>query len=197
MMKTKSTIGLFVITIIAVLTACNPARKETAHDHTAAAADSSADSTPQFAVAPAFQQQLTAVFTAYIKLKDAFVASDTARIQTQATALQGTLATTDMKLLEDAAHHDWMTYLDGLTTSLKKIQNTPDIETQRQAFSTFTHALYQSIKAFGLSSTTAYYDFCPMAFNNQGGFWLSDQPAIRNPYFGDRMLTCGQIQEKL
>jgi hypothetical protein len=36
-----------------------------------------------------------------------------------------------------------------------------------------------------------------MARNNQGGFWLSDDEEIRNPYFGDKMLTCGSVTEKL
>jgi hypothetical protein len=36
-----------------------------------------------------------------------------------------------------------------------------------------------------------------MAFNNTGGFWLSDSKTIRNPYFGDKMLTCGQVRETL
>jgi Cu(I)/Ag(I) efflux system membrane fusion protein len=36
-----------------------------------------------------------------------------------------------------------------------------------------------------------------MAFNNEGAYWLSDSEQIRNPYFGDKMLTCGVVKEKL
>ena len=32
-----------------------------------------------------------------------------------------------------------------------------------------------------------------MAFNNRGARWLQDSSAIRNPYFGASMLTCGSI----
>ena len=36
-----------------------------------------------------------------------------------------------------------------------------------------------------------------MAFDNQGAYWLSNAKQIRNPYFGEKMLTCGEVKEKL
>jgi hypothetical protein len=36
-----------------------------------------------------------------------------------------------------------------------------------------------------------------MAFNDQGAYWISDREEIRNPYFGDKMLTCGVVKEEL
>jgi Cu(I)/Ag(I) efflux system membrane fusion protein len=103
-----------------------------------------------------------------------------------------------MTLLEGAAHHDWMTHLEGINTTLKAMQTSPaNLDEQRNAFSSLTQSLYLAIKAYGLGNTTAYYEFCPMAFNNTGGFWLSDSKTIRNPYFGDKMLTCGQVRETL
>ncbi|MCZ8216951.1 MAG: DUF3347 domain-containing protein, partial [Cyclobacteriaceae bacterium] len=103
----------------------------------------------------------------------------------------------DMKLLTGAAHNDWMNFVSGLNTSLQSIQATDDIEVQREGFSALSDNLYKSIKAYGLGGTNAYYEFCPMAFNNQGAFWLSNDDKIRNPYFGDKMLTCGEVKEKL
>jgi len=152
---------------------------------------------PQFAVDSRFQEQLSTVFSAYILLKEALVTADASKIGVEATATTKSLAGADMKLLSGPAHNDWMTYLNGMETSLNTIASSSDIEVQRQAFSTVTENLYKSIKAYGLGGATAYYDFCPMAFNNQGGFWLSDAEEIRNPYFGDQMLTCGSVKEKL
>jgi hypothetical protein len=34
-----------------------------------------------------------------------------------------------------------------------------------------------------------------MAFDNRGAHWLSDESTIKNPYFGDKMLTCGSVEE--
>jgi hypothetical protein len=201
-MNMTSITRLFTLVALAAVTACSPSKKETPeapaddHEH-AVAADSSAGK-PQYAVAPAFKQQLSAVFTAYLQLKESFVAADAASVQSASQGVQFALESVDMTLLEGAAHHDWMTHLEGINTTLKAMQTSPaNLEDQRKAFSSLTQSLYQAIKAYGLAGTTAYYEFCPMAFNNAGGFWLSDSKTIRNPYFGDKMLTCGEVRETL
>jgi Cu(I)/Ag(I) efflux system membrane fusion protein len=35
-----------------------------------------------------------------------------------------------------------------------------------------------------------------MAFDNKGGFWISKEPEIKNPYFGDIMLKCGEVKKQ-
>ena len=40
-----------------------------------------------------------------------------------------------------------------------------------------------------------YIQICPMANNNKGAIWLSREEEIKNPYFGDLMLSCGEIQD--
>ena len=152
---------------------------------------------PQFDVAAAFRQQLSAVFTAYVSLKEALIASDMAQARSGAEATRQALKNVDMSLLSGPAHQDWMNHAAGLESSLSSIHGAKDLEAQRTAFSALSDHLYKSIKAYGLDGNTAYYDFCPMAFNNKGGYWLSDQEQIRNPYLGDQMLTCGSIRETL
>lgn len=152
---------------------------------------------PLFIVDAAFQQQLAGVFVSYITLKDAFISSDAAKVKVQARTTLSTMDNVDMKLLTGVAHNDWMNYMNGINTSLQAIQASDDIEVQRQAFSTLSDNLYKSIKAYGLGGIPAYYEYCPMAFNNQGGYWLSNEDKIRNPYFGNKMLTCGEVKEKL
>ncbi|MBT1690384.1 DUF3347 domain-containing protein [Dawidia soli] len=205
-MNTTSISRLFTVTMLAAAMACSPSKKETpeapatGQDNASAGAeaDTITAGKPQYTVAPAFQQQLTAVFNAYVQLKDSFVASDAARVQAASQGVQRAVSAVDMTLLEGAAHHDWMTHLEGIHTTLKAMQTSPaNLEDQRKAFAGLTQSLYQAIKAYGLGNTTAYYEFCPMAFNNEGGFWLSDSKTIRNPYFGDKMLTCGEVREAL
>jgi Cu(I)/Ag(I) efflux system membrane fusion protein len=36
-----------------------------------------------------------------------------------------------------------------------------------------------------------------MAFDNKGAYWLSNVSEIKNPYFGEKMLTCGSVQDSL
>ncbi len=211
-MKTKSIFLslLFAATAFAFLTNCAGNKKDDAameshdehegHDSTEHASGSTASeeaSEPQFQVDASFQNQLATVFTSYVELKDAFVSSDASKVKEEAKGTNAALAKVDMKLLSGAAHNDWMNYLSPLQTSLKEIQSSSDIEAQRKAFSNLSDNLYKSVKAFGLGGKEAFYEFCPMAFNNEGAYWLSDQAQIKNPYFGDKMLTCGSVKEKL
>jgi hypothetical protein len=39
--------------------------------------------------------------------------------------------------------------------------------------------------------------FCPMAFDGKGTYWLSETKTIRNHYFGDKMMDCGEVKENL
>lgn len=152
---------------------------------------------PQFTVDQIFQQQIANIFKAYVDLKEAFVASDAQKVKKEAEKTGEVLSKVDMKLVSGAAHNDWMIYLKEMETGIDAIKATDDIEVQRESFSKLSYGLYKTIKAFGLGGTTAYYEFCPMAFNDEGAYWLSDNSKIRNPYFGDKMLTCGSVEETL
>jgi len=206
-MKTRSTLIalLFAATSFALLSNCSGNKTESAtedHDGHEAHEDEgtnseSAEAAPLFQVDAKFQEQLAGVFTSYIEMKDAFVASDQSKVSTEASQTHDALSKVDMKLLSGPAHNDWMNYLAPIEMSLKEIQASADIEVQRKSFSTLSDNLYKSIKAFGLGGKEAFYEYCPMAFDNEGAYWLSDQEQIRNPYFGDKMLTCGSVKEKL
>jgi len=206
--KTRSIVFtlLFAATSVALFSNCSGNKKEEtseshdAHEHDEHASDSAAvseASEPQFQVDNKFQEQLAGVFTAYIEMKDAFVASDASKVKSEASETKDALVNVDMKLLTGAAHNDWMSYLGPIETSLKEIEGSSDIEAQRKSFSALSDNLYKSVKAFGLGGKQAFYEYCPMAFNNEGAYWLSEQEKIRNPYFGDKMLTCGEVKEKL
>ena len=204
-MKTKSIfLSMLLGTTAFIFSNCGSKKEQTGEEHDHATMEHASGSTavaeaaePQFAVDANFQKQLAGVFTAYVSLKDAFVSSDASKVRTESASTQAALAKVDMKLLTGAAHNDWMNYQGGLVSSLQAIQASDEIEVQRQAFSELTDNLYKSIKAYGLGGQNAYYDFCPMAFDNQGAFWLSNEDKILNPYFGDKMLTCGVVKEKL
>lgn len=203
-MKTRSTFFalFFAATAFSFLASCSGNKDEGGHaDHTAmeepAATKELAPTKPQFTVDEKFRNQLQEVFTAYIDLKNALVSSEAGKVKDEAADANEALAKVDMKLVEGAAHNDWMTYLAPMESSLESIQASEDLEAQRKAFSTLSENLYKSIKAFGLDGKDAFYEYCPMAFNNEGAYWLSEEDKIKNPYFGDKMLTCGEVTERL
>jgi len=128
-----------------------------------------------------FEDEMTAkVWDGYLELKTAFVASNAAAVQTAAQQIAGNLT-------EDHA---------DMKNLAQEIANEADLEKQRKLFSDFTDKAGPLFKE-ALASGTMYKQFCPMAFNNTGGFWYSDVSEIRNPYFGDRMLKCGSVKETI
>jgi hypothetical protein len=199
-MKTKSALFTFLIAVAIAISSCSTKKEEAkeddkAMDHASGSSAPTESAPPQFQVDPAFQQQLAGVFTSYVAMKDAFVASDAQKTKAEATNTLQALSKADMKLLSGPAHNDWMNYLGSIEGALKEIQSSDDIETQRTSFSNVSDNLYKAFKAYGLAGTIAYHDYCPMAFNNQGAYWLSAEEKIRNPYFGDKMLSCGEVKD--
>lgn len=143
----------------------------------------------------AFKKQLTAVYETSLKLTEALIGANSGQAKTLAGGVGKALAGVDMMLLSGAAHTDWMTYLNTMNAALKTLSTTADLEKQRTAYAQFEEGLYRSVKAFGVTDRPVYRQFCPMALNNKGSYWLSDKKPIRNPYFGDQMLTCGETKE--
>jgi len=146
---------------------------------------------------PAFKAQLTKVYENYVNMKNAFVASDAQKVSNEAKTVENALQSVDMELLKGDAHMAWMNQLKTLNPEIKAIAGSSDIAAQRLAFSKFNDAFYKSLQLFGLENNTAYYQFCPMANNNKGAYWLSETKEIRNPYFGEDMLGCGETRETL
>jgi Cu(I)/Ag(I) efflux system membrane fusion protein len=88
-----------------------------------------------------------------------------------------------------------MELLRPIQSSLDKIDQTSDVEEQRKHFETLSDNLIEAVEYFGVVEDTIYRQYCPMAFRDQGAYWLSGEKEIRNPYFGDKMLTCGEVKE--
>lgn len=142
-----------------------------------------------------FKEQLTEVYNVYIDMKDAFVAADAARVSEDAGKMAEQLEQVDMGLLEGAAHMEWMEHLELLNNSLDIIEGSSDIDVQRKEFISLNNTFYETVKTFGIQKDSVYYQYCPMADNDRGAYWLSNEKEIRNPYFGDMMLTCGEVRE--
>lgn len=171
-----------------------PVNRPVAATPTASANQSSGN--PKIHTAPdGFKKQLTAVYEASLKLTESLINSDANRSKAAAGGVEKALSGVDMMLLSGQAHTDWMKHLNAMNAALKAIRGTGDLEKQRMAYAQFEDGLYRSVKAFGITDKPIYRQYCPMALNNKGSYWLSDKEPIRNPYFGDQMLTCGETKE--
>lgn len=145
-----------------------------------------------------FKSQLGAVVESYLKLKDAFVATDEKLAATSAKLTLDEIGKVDMSLLKGDAHQIWMKELKSMEENLKGIISMQGIEMKRSHFELVSDHLTIAIKSLGIelkNKKSLYVQFCPMAFDNKGAFWLSADEEIRNPYFGDMMLKCGETKE--
>ena len=154
------------------------------------------ESDQTYASDPKFQEQLQAVFSAYLPVKDALIQSDVKTAGKEAKKLKAVIDYVDMKLVKGEVHMEWMKDLEVLQEATNGIANESDVEKARMMLSPLSDQLYHTIKKFKVE-TSGFRQFCPMAMNNKGAFWLSDSEEILNPYFGDAMLTCGNVEEEL
>ncbi|MBC32201.1 MAG: efflux transporter periplasmic adaptor subunit [Muricauda sp.] len=148
-------------------------------------------------VSKAFTGQLEKVFDNYLGLKDALVKDNANSAKKRADELLASLKKVDMKLLTDhEAHNHWMTISKEIKSSGEAIGKTSDIEKQRGHFKHLSAHLSKGVRLFGVNKEV-YEQFCPMADNNQGAYWLSLEEEIKNPYMGSKMLTCGTTESTI
>lgn len=84
----------------------------------------------------------------------------------------------------------------SLKTSLQMISGSMDVNFQRKAFEQLSKDMYHFVKT-NQTGITVYKQFCPMAFNYKGAFWLAKEEQVNNPYFGNLMLHCGHVDETI
>ncbi len=148
-------------------------------------------------ITAAFREQLTQVYTRYLDMTEAFIESNPEQVSRHAGRVLEALEGVNMSLLQGEAHRLWMVQLNVLTGTIRDIESASDLESQRETFSEFNLMFYKTVKTFGLTGETIYYQYCPMANRDSGAYWFSDSKEIRNPYFGDAMLQCGETRETI
>ena len=136
--------------------------------------------------------QLNPVLDNYFLLKDALVKTDAKTASEKATALLSSITAVKMETLKMDEHVVWMKILKDLTADSKSISETQDIKKQRETFKSLSKTFYELIKV-SKPSETIYYQYCPMQEAN----WLSKENAVKNPYYGSQMLSCGKTVETI
>ncbi|GGF16114.1 DUF3347 domain-containing protein [Echinicola rosea] len=176
-MKKFRVVGTSLMLAMILAASCNSKKQEGTHehDHAMETSEQASKSVESGAILAFKDDESAKVFHHYLTVKNALVEGDAA------AASEGA-----KKLLA----------VDGFQgqEAAKKIEAASDIAVQRDAFVALSASVEQLV-ASQVSSGAVYKQYCPMAFEGKGGYWLSDQEAIRNPYYGDKMLTCGRVDK--
>ncbi len=144
-----------------------------------------------------FKKQLEKLVNQYLKLKDALVATAPEKASKEAKALVPLVSKVDMALVNGEGHIYWMKQMKIIKARAEEITTINNIDQQRESFDLLSKAIINSTKAFGVNESTFYVLYCPMAIDDDGSFWLSAEDKVLNPYFGEQMLSCGEVKEVL
>lgn len=130
-----------------------------------------------------FKDQNTAeVYNFYVQIKDALVKTNPEKAQATAKEMLSQLESGN----ETAE----------VKSAVEQIANSTNVNEQREAFSKLTGSM-ESVLEGALASGEIYKQFCPMAFEGKGDYWFSNSKEIMNPYYGDKMLHCGRVEETI
>lgn len=131
------------------------------------------------------KEQAQKVLSSYLEIKQALVQTDSETASTAAQSLITALGESKDELVGkirfDAEH----------------IAETKDAGHQRDHFNTLSDNVYAMVKATGFNAYNLYRQYCPMAMDGEGAYWLSAEKEVNNPYFGDKMLHCGSVKETI
>ena len=132
------------------------------------------------------QYQLSKLLAHYYNIKDALVAGNGNEASTKAEEFIKTANSIDYKVISEGN-------INALLKDATAISETKDIKKQREHFANFSNNMAKLAKAVKMSADPIYQAYCPMKKVN----WLSSDKAIKNPYYGSSMLTCGSVVETI
>ncbi|GAA4275680.1 efflux RND transporter periplasmic adaptor subunit [Aquimarina mytili] len=140
-----------------------------------------------------FQRQFKQALKPYLQMKDALVASDANLVSAFAKATSESLKSADIKSLGSMEQ----SHIKKSIEMLDAIAANDNLENQRDHFVILNENMVPIAMSVNGTDAMLYVQKCPMANNNKGAVWLSTEEEIRNPYYGDAMLTCGSLIEEI
>ncbi|MGI0106405.1 DUF3347 domain-containing protein [Salinimicrobium sp. WS361] len=131
----------------------------------------------------------------YLELKDALVADNSEGAAQAGESLVTAFENFDRSGYEAAEQQELTEIIESAKEHADHISYS-DMAHQREHFELMSIDMVDMLAITG-SPETLYQQFCPMYNDNKGGIWLSTSEEIRNPYFGQSMLSCGEVQKEI
>lgn len=133
------------------------------------------------------------LLTAYYAVKDALVSGDEKLTSEKAKGLVNQLDAFTPTGLNDKLQKQVKDLKEKVKADASKISNVTVLASQREVFTPLSTNFFKLAKLVDLSTAPVYQFYCPM----RQAIWLSSENAVKNPYYGKQMLTCGSLQETL
>ncbi|MCC8407771.1 DUF3347 domain-containing protein [Mucilaginibacter sp. UR6-1] len=140
---------------------------------------------------------LSGLLVNYLKIKDGLAADNSNEAAAAGTILAEGFAKFDRSPLSASQKR----YFDDIAGDAEEMaehigKSAGKLPHQREHFDMLSKDMIDLVKAFG-TTRNLYIDRCPMYNDQKGALWLSETKAIKNPYLGSAMPTCGAVKEEL
>lgn len=143
-----------------------------------------------------FRSEFTAFIETYLEAKDALVVSDFDAASQQTSQMKNQLEAIGEHRNEGGAHVLWMEVYGNIAGHLRPAAEAENLDQMRSEFRFLSNLLVDAVKSFGIDGVV-YQQYCPMAFDDEGAYWLSREEQIQNPYLPETMLGCGEVIERI
>ena len=166
-------------------------------DSTMALIDATAKKTEQQEVKEVAQNfSIAPIVKDYLVLKNALVADNDRAAANAGKQLFANLNKVDMKTIPANKHKEFMDIFENAKENAEHIgDNAGKIDHQREHLASLIKDVSDLIALFG-TTQKLYQDYCPMYNDGKGAVWISEAKAIKNPYYGNQMLTCGSVKKE-
>ena len=139
------------------------------------------------------QKKFIETLSTYFLLKDALVAGDSNNVSMFSSQMEKEWNAINTSEVQEVT----LNYINKIVAALAAIAQKEEIAKQRSYFVELNENLGAMVENIDNFSDEIYIQKCPMANTNKGAIWLSKEKEIRNPYFGDKMLSCGSVIKTL
>jgi hypothetical protein len=149
--------------------------------------------TPIFAQNTIQTSATRTLLNSYYDIKNSLISSNSNDAKTFADGFLKVINDVDANVLPTTDRAVFITLRDKLKADAQHISESKNLAQQRDHFSNLSLNFNQLARLIKLSDEKIYYAYCPM----KKSYWLSADAAIKNPYYGKAMLTCGKVVETL
>jgi hypothetical protein len=190
-----SAFGLIAITFfISCVNGNTP--NNSARENAPVTISSEANYTPPAGVDSTVSASLKPVMDSYLGLKNALVDDKIKEASHAGHKLLTTLSSVDTVAMTPAQKNSFNSIVPDMRVQAQHISESQKINDQRSYFKALSDDVYNLARIFG-GGRKLFVAHCSMALDGKGASWVSEFPEIRNPYFGDQMLECGEVKEEL
>lgn len=143
-------------------------------------------------------EQLQQLAQSYLLLKNALTEDNVEKTDQAIVEMSKKVRNVNAVSFGQEEQKAWKQHASLYTDKLAEMKHTSSLQEKRSYFSHISEIFYCTVKSFELKQNQKLYAIhCPMAFDKKGAYWIAENKAIKNPYFGNKMLKCGEVKEEL